>query len=164
IADDQELAYVYEKLSPVWEKKLADKGFVVLSWGDTGWGRLFSKREGRTPKDLQGLKVFAWSGDPGAVDAWKMMGFQPVVISVTDMLPSLSTGMIEGFATTPLLAMTARWYEQTKYMPDVRWGRLAGATIVTKEAWERVPADVRPKLLESAKTIGAKINIKIAEM
>jgi TRAP-type C4-dicarboxylate transport system substrate-binding protein len=164
IADDQELAYCYEKLAPVWEKKLAEKGFVVLSWGDTGWGHIFTKREGRTPSELQGLKMFAWSGDPGAVEAWRVMGFQPVVISVTDMLPSLSTGMIEGFATTPLLAMTARWYEQTPYMLDVRWGRLAGATILTKEAWERIPADLRPKLAEDARAIGTRINSEVAKM
>lgn len=164
ISGDEELAYVYEKLAPVWEEKLAKKGFIVLSWGDTGWGRIFSTRMARTPKEMQGLKVFAWSGDPGAVDAWKVMGFEPIVISVTDMLPSLSTGMIEGFATTPLLAMTARWYEKTKYMPDVRWGRLGGATIVTKEAWARIPEDVKPKLVATAKMIGAKINVEIAKM
>src|SRR5687768_10414076 len=71
IESDDELAYVYQKIAPVLEKRLKDKGFTVLSWGDTGWARLFMKREARTPKDVKGLKVFAWSGDPGAVEAWK---------------------------------------------------------------------------------------------
>jgi TRAP-type C4-dicarboxylate transport system substrate-binding protein len=164
VTDDEELAHVYEKLAPYWEKKLDAQGFMVLSWGDTGWAHIFTKRKIRTPKDINGLKMFAWSGDPGAFEAWKAVGFQPVVISSTDMLPSLSTGMIEGFATTPILAMTARWYEQTKYMPNVRWGRLAGATIMTKKAWEKIPEAMRPKLLEIAREVGHKINAEVSKL
>ena len=164
ITTDEELAYVYEKLAPTWEKAFEAKGFKVLSWGDTGWAYVFSKREARTPKEMAGLKIFAWNGDPGATEAWKEVGFQPVVISSTDILPSLSTGMIEGFSTTPIMAMTARWYEQAKFMPDARWGRLAGATIITKEAWDKIPAELQPKLLAIAHTIGAKINTEVTKM
>jgi TRAP-type C4-dicarboxylate transport system substrate-binding protein len=164
IDSEEELAYVYERVAPVWEKRLEEKGFIVLSWGDTGWGHIFAKRPIHGPKDLDGLKVMAWSGDPGAVEAWRMVGAQPVVISVTDMLPSLSTGMIDGFATAPLLAMTARWYEQTRYMPDVKWGRLAGATIMTTKAWEKIPEGSRAKLLATAREIGRKVNVEVAKM
>jgi TRAP-type C4-dicarboxylate transport system substrate-binding protein len=164
IDSDEELAYVYKKMAPYWEKKLREKGFIVLSWGDTGWGRMFLKKEARRPSDVVGLKMFAWSGDPGAFEAWKAIGFQPVVVSSTDMLPALSTGMIEGFATSPIMAMTARWYEPTKYMPDVNWGRLGGATIMTVEGWEKIPADCREKLLADAKETGDKINAEVAKM
>ena len=164
IESDEELAYVYSKVTPVWEKKLGDKGFIVLAWGDTGWGRMFLKKEAHRPADVAGLKMFAWSGDPGAFEAWKAIGFQPVVVSSTDMVPSLSTGMIEGFATTPIMSMTARWYEQTKYMPDINWGRLGGATIMTIEAWQKVPSDCRAKLQADAREIGAKIDAKVSEM
>jgi len=164
ITNDDELAYVYEKLAPYWEGKLNEKGFKVLSWGDTGWAHMFTKKPIRTPKDINGLKMFAWSGDPGSFDGWKACGFQPVIVSSTDMIVSLSTGMIEGFATTPILAMTARWYEQTKYMPTVRWGRLAGATIITAEAWNKIPAEHQPKLMAIAKEIGAKINAEVDKL
>ena len=161
---DDEFQYALEKLGPVWEKRLAEKGFIVLSWGDTGWCRLFSKVELRTPGQAKDLKMFAWASDTGSEEAWKLVGFRPVVISATDMLPSLTTGMIDAFATTPILAMTARWYEPTKYMPDVNWGRLAGATIVSKDAWEKIPEEVRPKLLASARSVGEKINAEVAKM
>src|SRR5574342_428424 len=33
----EEVDYIGEKLQPTLERRLADKGFVVLFWGDTGW-------------------------------------------------------------------------------------------------------------------------------
>ncbi len=164
INTDKEWNCVFEKLTPHFDKKLADKGFVVLAWGDTGWVNLYSKREGKSPADYKGMKIFAWAGDPYAVKAWEVAGFQPVVISSTDILPSLSTGMIEGFATSPIMGMTARWYEQAKNMPDMRWGRLPGATIIKKETWEKIPEDLRPKLLEIARNTGKKIDSAVAQM
>ena len=40
---DAELDYVRAKLVPTLEKRLADKGFVVLTWGEAGWVHFFAK-------------------------------------------------------------------------------------------------------------------------
>ena len=44
-----ELDYVRDQLRPELEKRLLDKGFVTLFWGDAGWARLFSKEPVRPP-------------------------------------------------------------------------------------------------------------------
>ena len=164
IDNDAELAYVMERMGPRWEKVLEEKGFVVLAWGDTGFAQFFFKEPVKTPAQAQGKKIFAWAGDPASVEAWKAAGFQPVVISSTDMMPSLTTGMIEGYATSPIMSATARWYEQARYMPDVRWGRLLAATVISKQTWEKIDPAIRPKLLEIARTTGGKINIEVNKM
>jgi TRAP-type C4-dicarboxylate transport system substrate-binding protein len=41
-------------------------------------------------------------------------------------------------------------------MVDLHWGFLTGATVVRKDTWDKVPADMRPKLLEIAESYGAK--------
>ena len=46
-----ELDYLREKLRPNLEKRLFDKGFVVLCWGDAGWVRFFSKEPALRPTD-----------------------------------------------------------------------------------------------------------------
>ena len=46
-------------------------------------------------------------------------------------------------------------------MLDVPWAPLMGAVIVKKEAWEAIPADIRPKLLESARRVSAGIQDQI---
>lgn len=164
IADEEEWNRVFAEVSPRWEKRLLDKGYVTLAWGDTGWVYLFTRKEVKTPAQMKGLKVFAWAGDPASVEAWRAGGFQPIVLSSTDILPSLSTGMIDGFTNTPILAFTARLYDQAKFMFGARWGRLPAGTIVSKESWDKVPQDLQPKLLAIAREVGAKVNAEVGRL
>ena len=48
-------------------------------------------------------------------------------------------------------------------MTDLRWRLLLGATVIRKETWERIPADLRPTLLEAARARGAKLQADIRE-
>lgn len=164
ITSQEEWDYVFAKVAPTWEQRFIDKGFVPLMWGDTGWVHLFLKREVATVKALKGTKVFAWAGDPSAVKAWEAAGFHPVVISATDILPSLTTGMIEGFGSTPVAAFTTRGYEAAKVMTELAWGHLPGGTVVARATWDKVPADLRPRLLAIAREIGARVNAEAKRM
>lgn len=164
ITSDAEWDYTFKKMQPIWEKRLQAKGFIPLMWGDTGWVYNYFTSEKRTPEQAKGTKMFVWSGDPGAEKGWKAAGFQPVVLSAVDIMTSLSTGMIEGVATSPVMAFTARYFERAKFMPDYAWCHLPAATVVSKEAWEKIPADLRPKLLEIARVYGEKVNAASAKM
>ncbi len=164
ITSDAEWEYIFAKMQPIWGKRIADKGYVPLMWGDTGWVHLFFSKEIRTPAQAKGSKVFTWAGDPSAVKAWEAAGFQPVVLSATDITPSLATGMIEGVANTAVMAFTSRFYERAPYSPEVTWGHLPGATVVSKSTWEKIPEALRPKLIEIATAIAAKINTEAARL
>ena len=164
ITTEEEWDYVFKTLPPKWEQRFIDKGFVPLMWGDTGWIYLFFDKETKTTAQAKGTKVFAWAGDPASVRGWELAGFTPVVISSTDILTSLSTGMIEGVAMSPVVAFTARYYEHARYMPDVTWGHLPGATVILKETWEKIPADVRPKLMAIAREYGLQLNREVLKM
>lgn len=164
IADDAEWNHVFERATATWEKRFAEKGFIVLMWGDTGMLHMFIKKKVKMPADLAGLKVFAWSGDSAATRAFQLAGFQPVTLSATDMLPSLSTGMIDGFAGTPIMALTARWYEYTPFMTRTAWSHMPGGTMVTRAAWEKIPEPIRGRLLEIAHTYARRLNAEVARM
>lgn len=164
IGDQAEHDYVFAKLQPILEKRFLEKGFMVLNWGDTGTVQLFVNKDVHALADLHGIRMFAWSGDPSASKAWELAGFQPVVISSTDIAPSLQTGIIQGFATSPIMAFTARWYENAKTMLTGTWGHLPGGTVVTRDVWEKVPADIRPKILAIAREMGAKVNTEVLKM
>jgi TRAP-type C4-dicarboxylate transport system substrate-binding protein len=164
IRDQAEWEHVFAKLSPIWEKRFEDKGFVPLMWGDTGWIYMFFTKEKRTVEQTKNTRVFAWAGDPASVEGWKLAGYQPVVISSTDILTSLSTGMIEGFATSPVMAFTARYYERAKFMPDVTYGHLPGGTVIARATWERIPADLRPKILQLAREYGRRVDAEVNKL
>lgn len=159
------LDYVRDHIAPSLEKKVDEKGFVVLDWSEVGFVRFFSTKKYDSVKALQeGGKVFCWEGDPASADAWRAGGFKPVVMSSTDIVSSLQTGMLDTVALSPLYAFTSQFYQKAKYMIDTPWSSLTGAMVVRKDAWEKVPADLRPKLLAAAKEIGKKIDAEVRRM
>jgi TRAP-type C4-dicarboxylate transport system substrate-binding protein len=157
-----------QKALPVLEPKLdvllEKKGYVPLTWGAIGAIKLFCTRPFQTPAEAAGAKIFAWEGDPGSVKAWKAAGFNPVVLSSTDVITSLQTGMIECIPNVPLYVLTARLFEKAPYMIDVNWGWLVGATVVRKDAWEKIPADLRPRLLAISRELGQKVDLEVARL
>jgi TRAP-type C4-dicarboxylate transport system substrate-binding protein len=152
----EEYDFVHEKVRGKLEGALAKKSFQVLQWGEVGFIYLFSTQPYKTPQDFGKGKVFTWNGDPGAEAAWKAAGFHPVVLSSTDLIPSLSSGMINIISESPLYAYTTHIFDRANHMLDLHWGFLTGATVVRKDAWDKVPADLRGKLLEISESYGIK--------
>ena len=61
-ADYGELDCVREQIGPQLERRMEEKGFIVLGWSDGGWAHFFTKSPVRTPDDLKKLKMFVGSG------------------------------------------------------------------------------------------------------
>jgi len=152
----EEYDYVHAKVRAKLEDAIARRNFQVLHWGEVGFVYLFSTQPYQTPADFGKGKVFTWNGDPAAEAAWKAAGFHPVVLSSTDLIPSLTSGMINIVSQPPLYAYTANLYSRANNMLDLHWGFLTGATVVRKDTWEKIPQDVRPKLLQIAEDFGEK--------
>ena len=150
----EEINAVLEKMSPQLEKIYADKGFVVLAWADAGWVHFFTKAPVRVPDDLKALKLFAWAGDDFAVDLWKSAGFNPVPLPATEISTALQTGLVSALPTTAQAAVLLQWYTHARYMTDVNWALLLGGIVISKAAWEKLPAELRPALLKAAREAG----------
>ena len=156
IGSYDEYDYVHERVRGKLEEAIARKSYQVLQWGEVGFVYLFSTQPYRTPADFGKGKVFTWNGDPGAEAAWKAAGFHPVVLSSTDLIPALTSGMINIVAQSPLFAYTANLYSRANQMLDLRWGLLTGATVVRKDAWEKIAPGVRQELLRIAEDYSKK--------
>lgn len=162
-ADYDEVYAVLEKMRPKLEASFEAKGFIVLNWADGGWNHFFTKSPAATPDEMRKLKMFSWAGDPKTTEAWKKMGFDPRPAPSTELVTGLQTGLFEAFLAPPQVALITRYYEQAKFMTDMRWQILMGATVIRKDTWERIPADLRPKLLEAARAAGNKLQQSIAQ-
>jgi TRAP-type C4-dicarboxylate transport system substrate-binding protein len=164
IASSAELHAVVDKLGPRLDELLDARGYVALQWSEIGALKLFCAKPYRTPAEMSDAKMFAWDGDPASVEAWRAAGFRPVVLSSTDIVPSLQTGMINCVANVPLYVLTARLFERANNMIDVDWGYLLGATLIKKDTWEKIPADLRPKLLAIARELGQKVDAEVKRL
>ncbi len=152
-----ELDYLREKLRPTLEKRFLDKGFVVLFWGDGGWVRFFSKEPALHPADYRRMKMFAWAGDNPQVDIMKTLGYQPVVLEISDILPALQTGMINVVPSTPFYALIGQFYGHAPYMLDMNWVPIVGAVVITRKAWDAMSPSGQKALREAGDIAGAQL-------
>jgi TRAP-type C4-dicarboxylate transport system substrate-binding protein len=78
---DEEFDYVRDRLSPVLERRLEEKGMIVLNWGDAGWVHFFAKKPFTRPSEVKAMKIFVWAGDTNLIQLYKETGFNPVPLS-----------------------------------------------------------------------------------
>jgi TRAP-type C4-dicarboxylate transport system substrate-binding protein len=156
-----EVYAVLAKVRPRLEAAIEANGFVALNWVDAGWIRFFTTKPVATPDDLRKLKLFQWNGDPKSLEIWKLAGFNPRPASSADLLTGLSTGLFEACGLSPQVAQIGRYYERAKFMTDLNWALLLGATVIKKDTWAKVPAEAKPEMLKAMQEAGAKLQADI---
>ena len=159
-----ELDYVIEKLGPEFEARLAEKEFKVLTWSTAGWVHFFTKEPVITPDDMKKRKLFFWGSDTTYVELLKTTGFNPVPLAITDLLPSLQTGLVDSFAAPPTAALSFQWFAFAPHMTDLRWQPLPGTTVVSMKQWKRIPPDLRPLLEGVAREVGTRFQKRIRKL
>lgn len=131
-------------------------GVVPLAWGENGFREVSnSKREIRTPADMQGLK-FRVVGSPIFNDTFTALGANPTQMSWADAQPALASGAVEG-QENPLHVFTAAKLHNLAQKFVTRWGYVADPLIfvVNRDIWNSwTPADrdiVRAAAVEAGK-------------
>ncbi len=162
--DEAEMRCAFERVRPRLDAALAAHGLVVVQWSTIGPLALYCNAPHLTPQSLAGARIFAAEGDPGVAEAWRHSGLRPVVLSAVDIVPALQTGMIDCLNNVPLYALATRTFTRADHLIDLPWGFMVGATVVRRDAWERVPAEVRPRLLAAAARVGARIDAEVRRL
>ncbi|MEI7731648.1 MAG: TRAP transporter substrate-binding protein DctP [Verrucomicrobiota bacterium] len=150
----EEVDFITEKMQPLLEKRLAEKGFVVLFWSDAGWVRFFSKQPIISPEDLKKTKLFssATSAAEGAI--YRSMGCNPVSLETMDIMPNLQTGLINAVPLLPTFALAAQVDNVAPNMLDLPWVPLVGAVVMTSKTWDAVPPESREGVRQAAREAG----------
>ena len=160
----EELDYVRDKLAPKLEQRLEAKGFVILNWSDAGWAQFFTKRPAKTLDDIRKMKLWISAGDAKTERLYADFNMRVTPLTLSDMMTGLQTGLIEAIDVPPLYAMLDGSFERAPYMIDIKWAPVIGGTVIDKRAWERIPADLRPKLLEAARNAGERTRGEIRKL
>jgi TRAP-type C4-dicarboxylate transport system substrate-binding protein len=156
-----EADYVLEKMRPRLEAGLAAKGFVVLHWADGGWMRFFAQTPVTVPDDLKATKLFSLAGDAASLELWRSAGMSPVSLPAGELSDALETSRVTALAAPPQLAVATQYFLHARHMTALRSQLLLGAALITKTAWDKVPADIRPALLEAARADGRRLRDEV---
>lgn len=154
-----DVEYVGEKMRPMLEKRLEDKGFKVLFWGDAGWVRFFSRSRVETPDDLKKLKLFVWAGDPEQFEMMRDLGGKPVALETNDILPGLKTGLIDAVPMPPFVALASQVDTTAPHMLALNYAPLVGAAVVSKTVWDAIPEATRAEMMKAAAEAGNEIQL-----
>jgi TRAP-type C4-dicarboxylate transport system substrate-binding protein len=156
-----ELDWVRDRIAPRLEKALLSHGYVVLNWADAGWVHFFSKQPAMTPDDFRKLRLCVLQGDSATYELYKNNGFRPVSLAATDILTGLQTGLIDAFQAPALVALTNQWFGGAPNMLDIKFATLVGATLISKDVWDKFSPAEQKKILEISQESGLELRKEI---
>jgi TRAP-type C4-dicarboxylate transport system substrate-binding protein len=151
-ASDAELAHVQQKLTPLIQERLRAKRYHLVSWGNGGWVHVFSKQPIRTVDDVKRARLYTTEGNAKLVQWFSANGFHVVPLAPGEIPKqlALANGAIDAAPLPPVYAMSLQIFKNAQFMLDVRVAPLAGATVITDAAWQKIPAADQSKLLAAA--------------
>jgi len=144
-----EVDLIYEKFGEDFREGFYDNGYVLLGWAEVGFVYLFSNVPVERPKDLRGVRMWMWEGDPVAEATFKAMNVNPIPLSVTEVMTSLQTRLIDAVYTPPMAALALQWFTRVRYMLNLPLADSAGAILISRRFFDRLPEDLQEILLRN---------------
>lgn len=152
-----EVDYVSSQFYDEFDKKFEENGFIILGWADVGFAYVFAQKPILSIKDLKGTRMWMWEGDPLAEATFKALGVSAIPLSLTDVLTSLQTNLIEGVYVPPLPCVTLQWYTRLKTMMDVPLANVSGAVLISKKTFDSLQPDYQKILRDKGREYMAKL-------
>jgi len=141
--DYSQVDAVLAKWEGYFQNGFQENGFKSLGWTEQGFIYLLSKEPIRSAADLRRGKVWIWEDTAIGRAVFKELGVNPIPLSIPDILMALQTGMIDTIYSSPLAAISMQWFTKVSHMTDVPLAYSAGAVVVQKTAFEKIPAAQR---------------------
>ncbi len=121
---------------------LEAKGFVLGGWAENGWRSFATNGPASTIEDLAKYKMRAQE-NPVHLDMYKMLGVQAVAKPISEVLPALNTGIVDGFDNTALFALAAGWIEPVTHYTLSKHIYQPAAVVYSKTFVDSLPADLQ---------------------
>ena len=134
----EEVGYVRSKLQPTMEKFFEDRGFKVLGFMNLGFVYTFSREPLVSLDVARRQKWWTMEGEPIGKAMYQALGISPISLSMSDVATALATNMINCATSTPFGAVAFQWHTKFKYMSGLPVTNINGATIVSKDVWNKI--------------------------
>lgn len=144
----KEVDCVIGKLTPRLAAGFEQKGFVLLGWAEAGFVYVFTNKPVYTAKEMSGVKMWMWEGDPLAQALFKANNIIPVPLDLPNVLTSMQTGMIDGVYSSPYAVVAFQWHTKVKYMINTKLTYASGALLISKAQFDKLSADQQKILKE----------------
>jgi TRAP-type C4-dicarboxylate transport system substrate-binding protein len=142
---------VREKLGPDLEKLFDKAGYELISWGDSGQVRIFSKHKIQHPSDLQNVRPWVWRGSPTMRAFIEAAGANGVTMGLPEVFSGLQTGMVDTVISSSIGVLAFQWHTKLKTMTKPGGGIVVGAYVIRKDRLAALPQAAQDHIRQSAK-------------
>jgi C4-dicarboxylate-binding protein DctP len=118
------------------------RGIAGLAFWDNGFKVMSARTWLRKPADFSGLKMRI-EGSRVLDAQFRALGATPLVMPLSEVLPALKSGLVDGTENTPSNLYTQQLYTAQRHLTVSDHGYLGYAVIVNKVFWDELPRDVR---------------------
>lgn len=161
--DNAEVDKVHNEMQPFFKEKFRKKGYEFLAWAEVGNVHFFSKKPINSVKDLAGLRIWTWSGDPIAKETFSVMGVNPIPLAVTDVTTAISTGMIDTIYAPPLAALPLQWHNKMNYVMALPIVHSTGGVLISSRVQKKMPNELISMLHSSFSFFMRELTLKLRE-
>jgi TRAP-type C4-dicarboxylate transport system substrate-binding protein len=129
----QEVDYVRRRMDPLILEGLEKGGMVSFGIVEGGFAYVMTNKPVRTLDDLQNCKVWLPEDDHIALETLKLLGIDPIPLSLGDVRAGLQTGLIDTVASPPIGAIALQWHTQVKYLVNLPFLYISGTLAVNRK-------------------------------
>jgi len=136
--DSEEVDYVRQRMDQRIVDGLEDAGIVTFNLTETGFAYMLTKEPVRSIQDLKKVKAWVPDGDPISAQLIQSFGISPIPLTLSDVLAGLQTGLIDGVAVPPLVALALQWHNQVKYVTNIPLAYIYSMLSMDKKAFDSI--------------------------
>jgi TRAP-type C4-dicarboxylate transport system substrate-binding protein len=160
-----QLEAVTRELLPEFEAIFEQKGFKLISWGEAGEYRYFSREPIRHPNDVKRMRPWLWPQSPVMQEMWKAIGATPVPLPMPEVFGALQTRMVDVVESTSLQYVALQWQSTgQKYVTKEANGMLMGAWVMNKSTFDGLAPEVQKQIVSLARANSIKESARNREI
>jgi len=130
------------------EKKMNEKNMSILSWFDCATRNIFSIRPIKSLDDLKGVKIRVMESEI-IIDAWKILGAQPVPMPYGEVYSALQTKTIDAAENMVFAYSGMKFYEVAPYYNLTEHQGCPCLLIASKSTLDKFPRDLRELVMRA---------------
>ena len=139
------------RMGDIVEPLLWEKGFKVVGWWDNGFRHVSNnKRPIRAAEDLRGLKLRSLPTKIH-VTFWRAIGASPTPMDWAEVYPALQQGVVDGQENPPGIVFFEKLPDVQKYYSLTKHVNEPGNVLMSRAAYEKLPADIQKVIVSAAK-------------
>lgn len=143
-----EADYVYDCcIQDLYQPLVAKENYVLLMFAEAGWSHFYSDRPIRVPSDVKGLSIRA-AQSPAVVGFLQELEADTVFLTMSDVVPALQTGMVNGGFGAITWHMGAT-REDAPHFTLTNHVYETGLFLVNKQWWEGFSDEQRTLMIDA---------------